>query len=83
MGHGVYAMLLSFIRQLVVLVPSAYLLARWGRQAGNDDLVWLSYPIAEFVSIVVALLLFRSLYRNVIAQLPLNGEESCAEGQTA
>ncbi len=83
MGHGVYAMLLSFIRQLVVLVPSAYLLARWGRQVGNDDLVWLSYPIAEFVSIVVALLLFRSLYRNVIAQLPLFGEESCAEGQTA
>ena len=76
LGHSVYSMIVSFIRQLVVLVPCAYLLARWGLSIGNNDLVWLSYPIAEVFSLAVTLILFTKLYRNVIMEVPLHGEEN-------
>jgi len=66
LGYGVYSMLTSFSRQLVVLVPSAWLLARLGQQVGNDSLVWYSYPIAEVASLIVTVWLFIRLYNNVI-----------------
>ena len=47
LGKSVYSMITSIIRQLVFLVPIAYMLARYGQSIGNDDLVWWCYPIAE------------------------------------
>ena len=52
------------------------LLARVGQRVGNDNLVWLSYPIAEVFSLAVTLILFTKLYRNVIMEVPLHGEEN-------
>ena len=73
LGKSMNSLLISFIRQLIVLVPSAFLLARYGAEVGNSNLVWWSFPIAEIVALVITLLLFRRLYRNVIAPLPLHG----------
>ena len=73
LGRGTYSMIVSFVRQLVVLVPCAYLLARWGLSIGNNDLVWLSYPIAEVFSLAVTLILFTRLYRKVIAPMEDSG----------
>ena len=70
LGYGTYSMIVSFARQLVVLLPSAYLLARIGLNAGIDWLVWLSFPIAEIASLITTLVLFARLYRNVIKPLP-------------
>lgn len=70
LGYGVYSMIVSFARQLVVLLPSAYILARVGMRNGVDWLVWLSFPIAEIASLVTTLILFARLYRNVIAPIP-------------
>ena len=70
LGYGTYSMIVSFARQLVVLLPSAYLLAQLGLRTGVDWLVWLSFPIAEIASLITTLLLFRRLYRNVIAPIP-------------
>ena len=70
LGYGVYSMIVSFARQLVVLLPSAYLLARLGLSTGNDTLVWYSFPIAEIASLVTTLVLFIRLYKKVIAPLP-------------
>lgn len=81
LGHGVYSMILSFVRQLVVLIPVAYLLARLGQQVGDETLVWWSYPLAEVASIIVALVLFSQLYRNVIAPLP--SEKSRKKSESA
>ena len=69
LGFGVYSMLTSFSRQLVVLIPSAWLLARLGQQIGNDSLVWFSYPIAEVASLIVTIILFTRLYRRTISGL--------------
>lgn len=66
LGKGIYSMYISFARQLVVLVPAAYLLSL----SGNVNAVWWSYPIAEIASITVSLLLFRHVYKTIIAKIP-------------
>lgn len=66
LGKGTYSMCISFARQLVVLVPAAYLLSL----SGNVNMVWWSFPIAEIASITVSLLLFRHIYKQIIAKIP-------------
>ena len=70
LGYGVYSMIVSFARQLAVLLPSAFILARIGMQTGNDTLVWYAFPIAEIASLATTLILFSRLYRNVISHVP-------------
>lgn len=60
-----YSLLVSILRQLVVLIPCAWLLA----QTGSVTNVWWAFPISESVSLIVTLLCFRKLYREVIATL--------------
>ena len=70
LGFGMYSMFTSMARQLVALVPSAWLLARVGQSIGNDNLVWWSYPIAEVASAIVTAVLFIRLYKKVISKVP-------------
>ena len=74
LGKSLYSMIISIIRQLVFLVPLAYILARYGAGIGNDDLVWWSYPIAEIAALTVSLLFFRHMYKTLIAKLPEHGQ---------
>ena len=73
LGKGVYAMITSICRQLVVLLPVAYVLARLGQSMGNDNLVWISFPIAEVASLTVSLFLFRRLNRTLISRVGESG----------
>lgn len=54
-GRSINSLVMSIIRQLVVLLPVAWLLAR----TGNLDAVWLSFPIAEVVGFATSLLLLK------------------------
>ena len=58
LGNGIYSTIVSLCRQLLVLLPAAYLLSL----TGNVDNVWWSFPIAEVVSALVTLTLYRRLY---------------------
>ena len=60
-----YSLIVSVCRQLLVLIPVAWLLAR----LGNLNLVWLCFPIAEVVSLIVTLTLFRKVKREIIEKL--------------
>ncbi len=60
-GKSVYSMIASFIRQLVVLIPAAMLLARLGKVV----YVWISIPLAEMVGFVVTVILMRYLVKNL------------------
>ena len=60
-----YSTITSVCRQLLVLLPVAYLLSLTG-QVNN---VWLSYPIAEVVSGSVTLFFFLRIYRQKIKPL--------------
>ena len=73
LGKSLYSMVISFIRQLVFLIPLAFVLARYGQTVGNDHLVWWCYPIAEVASLLVTLVFFRRLYRTLISRIPEHG----------
>ena len=62
LGNGFYSMVVSVVRQLVVLLPVAYLLSL----TGNLNLVWLSYPIAELASVVLSAFFLLRIYKKVI-----------------
>ena len=79
LGKSVYSMIVSIIRQLVFLIPIAYVLARYGQSIGNDDLVWWCYPLAEVASLFVTLAFFRRLYRTLISKIPENGANDGGE----
>ena len=65
-GNGIYSMLCSLLRQLGALIPSAFILASlFGLPA-----VWWSFPIAEGVSLLVTLLFYRKIEKNVFSKLP-------------
>lgn len=72
-------MINSFIRQLVVLVPVAYVLARYGATVGNSHLVWWCYPIAEVVALAVTLGFYAHVYKTIISKIPPNGMEKPQE----
>ena len=62
LGHGVVSLTISVMRQLVVLLPSAFIFSRiWGLNA-----TWISFPLAECVALVVTIVLFRKVYHNEI-----------------
>ena len=65
LGNGLYSTIVSLCRQLIALLPAAYLLSL----SGNVMLVWWSFPIAEVISVTVTLLFFRRIYRQKV--LPL------------
>ena len=58
LGNGVYSLIVSVCRQLLVLLPAAWILAN----AFGLDAVWYSFPIAEVASITVSLLLLKRIY---------------------
>ncbi len=58
LGNGIYSTIVSLCRQLLALLPAAYLLSL----TGNVDNIWWSFPISEVVSALVTLILYRRLY---------------------
>ena len=65
LGNGVLSMIMSIGRQLVVLLPAAYLLSL----TGSVTAVWWAFPIAEIASLALCLIFLRLIYRDVIAPL--------------
>ena len=65
LGNGMYSTITSLCRQMVALLPAAYLLSI----SGDVNLVWWAFPIAEVVSLAVTLVLFTRIYRRKIRPL--------------
>ena len=65
LGNGFLSMINSIVRQLLVLLPVAYLLSL----TGNLNLIWLSYPIAELVSLTLSSVFLYRIYKKVIQPL--------------
>ena len=62
LGNGIYSTITSLMRQLVVLLPAAFLLSL----TGDVHAVWWSFPIAEVVSMATSLFFFARIYRQRI-----------------
>ena len=62
LGNGIYSTITSLMRQLVVLLPAAFLLSL----TGDVHAVWWSFPIAEVVSMATSLFFYARIYRQRI-----------------
>lgn len=68
LGHGVLSLQMSLARQLVVLLPCAFVFA----QTGVLDYVWLAFPIAELVSVAMGTLFLLRIFKHEIEPLRNN-----------
>ncbi len=64
-SKSIYSLVVSVGRQLVVLIPIAWLFSK----TGVIDLVWWAFPIAELMSLVLSSYYFRKLYKERVATL--------------
>lgn len=67
LGCAVYSMIVSIARQLVVLLPAAYLLSL----TGNLNYVWWAFPIAELMSLCVTIVFLFIVNRKIISRIGL------------
>lgn len=65
LGHGFLSMFVSIVRQLIVLLPSAFILAK----LGGIHAVWWSFNIAEIFSLSLSLIFYRYIYNKTIRPL--------------
>lgn len=65
LGKSVYSMMVSMARQLVVLLPVAYMLA----QLGNVNLVWWALPASELVSTFMTVMFLIIINRKIISRI--------------
>ena len=62
LGKGMFSLIISLIRQLIVILPLSYLLSRIMGMKG----VWVAFPIAEIVAGILTIIYLRKLYKNEI-----------------
>ena len=65
LGNGVYSMIVSIARQLIVLLPVAYLLSL----TGNVVNIWWSFPIAEIMSVAMSSFFLLRIYKKIISHI--------------
>lgn len=70
LGKAVYSLIVSVMRQLVVLVPAAFILAK----VGGLNAVWWAFPIAEVMSLAISVICLINIYKKIIKPLP-EGDE--------
>jgi Na+-driven multidrug efflux pump len=64
-SESIYSLVVSVGRQLVVLIPVAWLLA----QTGNVNAVWWAFPIAEIASLMLSTVFFKKVHKKKVAIL--------------
>ena len=62
LGNGVYSMFVSLTRQLIVLLPVAFLLS----MTGNVQMVWFAFPIAEIFSFALSIFFTVRITKKVV-----------------
>ena len=64
-GRGLLSMFASFTRQLIGLLPAAWLLSL----TGNVNNIWLAFPIAEVISLIACIIAMKNVYKTQIKTL--------------
>jgi len=65
------SMFVSILRQLLALIPAAWLLAK----TGDVNMVWWAFPIAEIVSLIASVFFLRAAFRSMEKKLSAPPEE--------
>ena len=64
-GKGVYSLIMSLLRQIIIALPVAYILSK----VSGLESVWWAFPIAEIISFAFCICLFVRLYQKMIKPL--------------
>ena len=64
-GNGVYSMLLSMARQIVIIMPVAFIFAK----LFGLNMVWYAYPIAEVVSVIMCIFMLKHIIKTKVKPL--------------
>ena len=75
LGHGMLSLWISVFRQLVVLLPAAFVFAK----LGGLHIVWFAFPIAEVFAIIFSAVCLGYVYRKEIIPLRHARESNRAE----
>jgi Na+-driven multidrug efflux pump len=65
LGNGIYSMTVSVARQLLVLLPVAWLLSR----LGDVNAVWYAFPIAEVVALTLCTVFLIQTNKKIIRHI--------------
>ena len=65
LGHVVLSLIVSIVRQLVILLPAAFLLSRMG----GLEVVWWAFPLAETAALMLCTLFLFRVYKKEIAPM--------------
>jgi len=65
LGHGVYALVVQIIRQLAAVLPLAYLFSL----SGDVNMVWWAFPVAEIISALICLAIYRFVVKRQLLML--------------
>ena len=65
LGHGVLSLVVAIVRQLVILLPGAFLLSR----LGGLSAVWWAFPLAESFAVALCTLFLSWVYHKEIAPM--------------
>ncbi len=66
LGNGIYSLIVSVARQLIILLPTAFILSKLGGLMA----VWWAFPIAEIMSFAVSSLFMSKINKDIISKIP-------------
>ena len=76
LGKSVYSMNISLVRQLLIIIPCAYIFA----QIGGVDMVWWAFPVAEAAGVTMSILYTKRIRRTIISKMtPRDAEGNVIE----
>ena len=64
-SQSIYSLIISLFRQLIALIPAAFLLSL----SGNVHMVWWAFPIAEIVSLTLSTIFFKKVYSKTVVPM--------------
>lgn len=65
LGKSVYSMNISLVRQLVLIIPLAFIFSR----IGGVNMVWWAFPIAEIAGTTMAIMYTRRIRRDILSHM--------------
>ena len=65
LGKSVYSMNISLVRQLLIIIPCAYIFAK----IGGVNMVWWAFPCAEVAGFTMSALYTKRIRRNIISKM--------------
>ena len=80
LGKSVYSMNISIMRQLIVIIPCAYIFAK----IGGVDMVWWAFPLAEIVGVTMSIIYTKRIRKTIISKMtPRDAEGNALQAESA